>query len=111
MFNPLTKEIQLTRGDDWEHALSFSDDSGPLPFIAGDLVKFTVRRNFDSTEKLIQKTFSTFTDGYAVIHLSPADTSALPFGDYVYDIETTTSYFGVFTAVKGRLYLDYEATY
>ena len=58
-----------------------------------DKLYFTVKKNYNSSEALIQKTLSdgtiTYNEEDNTFHfvIKPEDTESLSYGDYVYDIE------------------------
>lgn len=110
-FDPITKDIYIVRGNDWEHVVTMEDESGVIPFVDGDYVKLTVRKSYGSSTKEIEKIITSFVDGMAVIHINPEDTAGKPFRDYVYDIETKTSVFGIFTPITGRFTIGFEGSY
>lgn len=54
----------------------------------GDEVRFAFSDHYDDAAPIILREIPIDT---MVLHLDPEDTKDLPFGDYVYDIELTTS--------------------
>lgn len=60
-----------------------------VPFIDGiDTVKFTVSKDPNKSDFLLQKIITEFTeDGKAHIIIDPADTAKLDYGVYGYDIQ------------------------
>lgn len=57
--------------------------------VAGDKVTFTVAKEKESQNPLIQKVLTEFEDGMARIQLSAEETN-LPKGSYYYDIQVET---------------------
>ena len=78
-------EITLTRGDTARIELAVTKDGRAYDF-SDDTVLFTVKRNTETAEILIQK---ESVDG--VIAILPADTDGLAYGPYVYDVQLTTA--------------------
>lgn len=56
----------------------------------GDIVYFTVNTALEKENPVLQKKITDFTDGKAIIRLSPKETN-LKVGDYYYDIEVDTA--------------------
>ena len=56
----------------------------------GDTVYFTVNKELEKPEPLIQKEITVFTDHTALVHLTTQDTD-LPAGTYYYDVEINTA--------------------
>ncbi len=86
-------DILLTRGDTARITLKVSRDGKPYDFSA-DTVRFSVKKDTASPDFIIRK---TAVDG--IIHIAPADTAALEYGNYVYDVELTTAGGDVCTVV------------
>jgi hypothetical protein len=83
--------ITLTRGDTFKAQISITDpDGNPYEIHEGDSVRFAAKKHYTDpdTEVLIVKNIPTDS---LVLQLDPADTKDLPFGEYVYDIQLTTS--------------------
>jgi len=87
-------DIFLTRGDTARITITVSKDGQPYDCSA-DTVRFSVKRDPQSADYLIRKTASV--DG--IIYIAPADTDGLAYGNYVYDVELTTSGGDVCTVV------------
>jgi hypothetical protein len=110
----LGKTLAMIRGDSETINVSRADASGtPVPFVAGDIVYFTIKTDVNTTAKVLQKKIETFSDGVAVISLLPADTKNLRYGDYVYDVQLTRSDESVSTiippntfTIKGEVTFD-----
>lgn len=80
--------ISLTRGDTLMITLSLEDASGSAYSPQeGDAIRFKMANGYEA-EALIEKQVDLSTMAFQV---DPADTQALPFGDYVYDIQLTTA--------------------
>lgn len=86
--------IELTRGDTARISLTITTASGTAYDYSADTAVFTVKASTFTSESLIQKTVS---DG--VIYIAPADTSALKYGDYVYDVQLTSQSGDVCTVI------------
>lgn len=75
--------IQITRGDTGEFDILLANaDGSEYEVQPDDVVTFTVKRDTNTDEVLIQKTGTH-------IEIEPADTSGLSYGTYKYDIQVT----------------------
>ena len=81
MFSIDNKTIKITRGDSGVFTLSVKQGDGDYDY-TNDTVKFTVKKNTNTDEILIQKTVQYNSD----VTILPEDTKNLPYGDYVYDV-------------------------
>ena len=79
--------MSMTRGDTEAFYVSCKRDGVAYNFVPGDKVYFTVKKSINSTEKSLQKVVSIFTDGKALIEISPADTKQLIACQYVFDVQ------------------------
>lgn len=85
--------IKLTRGDSFYTQIGMTTDDGQ-PYVPeeGDSLRFVMKNakivggEYVDEEPVLEKNIPTDT---LVLTLAPADTSDLPFGRYVYDIELT----------------------
>ena len=68
---------------------SFDIAFGNYYLVTGDKVTFTVAKEKESQDPLIQKVLTEFSGGIARIQLSAEDTD-LPKGSYYYDIQVDT---------------------
>lgn len=76
--------LYMTRGDSESISVTISGyDIQP-----GDILEMTVRRSLSSRVS-IHKKITEFFENKAVISILPNDTSGLPVGEYVYDIQLT----------------------
>jgi len=89
------KSIELTRGDSAKIILSVTKDDGSDYNINGDTVRFSVKRSVDSSDMVFQKSMTTG----CIINILPEDTASLAYGEYVYDVELTTTSGDVCTVV------------
>ena len=81
-------KIILTRGDSAALTVILKDEAGTqIDLVTGDTVYFTVKTSPGVEAKVFQKTITVFTSGQANIPIVPADTAALSFGNYKYDIQ------------------------
>ena len=96
-----TKQITLTRGDSFYTTVGMRYKISKEPYtpVATDEIRFAVKKNYDDAEPLITKEIPYDT---LILHLAPADTKDLPFGDYVYDIQLTDENGEVDTFIAGR---------
>lgn len=82
MYRVVNNNISIIRGDSATITLSVTDAQGePYTILPTDSVTMMVRQT-PTSEAVISK---TFTD--ATLTIAPADTSALPCGTYVYDVQ------------------------
>lgn len=99
--------IMLTKGDSFYLAVSLNNDDGtPYEPAAGDVIKFTAKRCINDSTAVIEKTIPHDT---MVLRLLPEDTSGLPIGAYVYDMQITTEAGDVYTFItESKLILTAE---
>lgn len=81
--------MTMIRGDTEAFYVSCKENGATRSFIAGDKVYFTVKKYASSSEIILQKIIDSFTDGKALIEISPENTSELEIAEYVYDIQIT----------------------
>ena len=82
MYRVVNNNISIIRGDSATITLSITDSNGdPYTILPTDVVTMMVRQTPNS-EVVMSK---TFTD--ATLNIAPADTSSLPCGNYVYDVQ------------------------
>ena len=85
MFKIINNKIQLTRGDTFRATLDITDSEGnTFNPSSGDVIRFAMKKQYSDDDPLIKKIIQN-----GLLQLDPQDTSGLPFGDYVYDIEIT----------------------
>ena len=84
MYKVTDNNIFITRGDSAEFTLSIT---GYTP-ASGDVLTFTVKKNCNDAQALIQKTIDTSDMKIAITH---DDTAGLEFGDYWYDVQLKTA--------------------
>ncbi len=105
-------KMTMPRGDSESFTVSYSDDLGAVPFVTGDKVYFSVKRDKNDTTYQFQKLVTTFTaEGLALVNILPADTKTMDFGRYVYDIQITFADGTVKTPKRGLFILDDEVTH
>ena len=82
-------KISITRGDTLETTVAIKTGTGEdyVP-LDGDQVRFALKRHYSDKTPLIIKTIPCDT---FVLRLEAEETKRLKVGDYVYDIELTTS--------------------
>lgn len=82
MYRVVNNNISIIRGDSATITLSVTDAQGePYTILPTDTVTMMVRQT-PTSEVVMSK---TFTDG--TLNIAPADTSNLPCGNYVYDVQ------------------------
>lgn len=77
--------MSMFSGDSEAFFVSCMENKIARPFVTGDVVYFTVKKNISNEEKVLQKVITSFVDGKALIELSPADTKELTPMRYIYD--------------------------
>lgn len=87
MFRVSGSTIAITRGDTGIFTLALNDSKGAPYDFSNDEVLFTVKKTVQDTEALIQKRI-IYGENVTIL---PVDTSQLPYGSYVYDIQVTTA--------------------
>lgn len=82
--------VTLTRGDSFYAVVGAKNKSTGQAYTPqeGDVIKFGMKKNAKDAECVVEKTLDNST---LLLHLEPNDTKELPLGNYVYDIELTTS--------------------
>lgn len=91
--------IALTRGDSASIAVSLKNPDGTEYVLqSGDVLLFTVKHNCITEDIIIQKDISTD----AIININPADTAALLYGEYFYDVQLTKANGDVNTVIPPR---------
>ena len=91
MYTVKKTSITLTRGDTFKAQISITDkDGNPYEPKEGDSVRFAMKKTYTDPDSkvLIVKDIPTDT---LILTLDSEDTKELPFGQYVYDIQLTTS--------------------
>ena len=100
-------DLAMTRGDSETITVGISGGT----FSTGDVVTFSVRKNFNS-ELALQKVVTEFNeDGKAIIEIASSDTRDMSFGKHVYDIQLTRADGTVTTIVKPAVFeIEKEVT-
>lgn len=115
-----SKDYEFKRGDTkvLDKFRLLNADGEVLKLGTNDTLYFTVKKDANSKNVLIQKTtkdsgISLEDDGYYHIILDPEDTNDLDYGDYQYDIELKSigSRTFVRTLVEGVITLTEEITW
>ena len=106
-------EMTMTRGDSESITISVVNEDGTKNLLeVGDTIYFTVKKNINTDEKIMQKVITHFTNNVAIIEIEPIDTDNLDFGDYVYDVQLTKSDGKVMTIITpNRFTIGGEVTY
>jgi hypothetical protein len=106
-------DITMVRGDSEVISVSLVDSTGSaVPLVEGDTVYFTLKKSPSDTTKLLQKVVTEFTEGKATITILPADTKALEFRAYSYDVQINFSDGSVKTVIgPSQFKVSEEVTY
>lgn len=87
----MATNISMIRGDSYPFAVSYKLNGVATALVAGDTVYFTVKKNVEDTEKVLQKVITDFVDGKAIIEILPSDKAAFWAGNipvnYIYDVQ------------------------
>lgn len=105
--------LSQIRGDTKRYKFQRINSDGSVITTPPDKIYFTVKKNYDSKEVLIQKTLEDITiDEQNVYHftIEPADTDSLRYGNYVFDIEVITDDVKT-TIAKGGFGIEQEVTF
>lgn len=105
--------IKMIRGDTESIRVAVEKDGGvKLDLVKGDVIYFTVKENYYSEDRKIQKVISEFENGEALITIHPEDTRQLKPGNYVYDIQLNRSNGQVKTIVpKSNFRIEADVTH
>lgn len=74
--------MKITQGDTAFFDITISN----YEFVEGDILYFTVKKDLDFGQNIIQKKITEFDKNVAKIVLSTSDTN-IELGDYIYDIQ------------------------
>lgn len=107
------KNMSMTRGDSETITVSCLDINGlPLSLVDGDIIFFTVKDNANTTTKILQKKVTSFTDGKAIVEITPSDTKLLKYKEYLYDVQLTRANGTVSTIITpSKFTITEEVTY
>lgn len=108
-------DIEFARGDTQPLKFQIKDNNGNiLKMDSSDELIFTIKKNYSTKQKLMQKKLSNgsiyYDSGYYFIILSHEDTANLKYGTYVYDIQLMSGEI-VATLVLGTITLTEEVTH
>ena len=106
-------KITMTRGDSETISIFCKDILGTaVPFVTGDTVYFTIKRDIHEANIILQKIITTFIDGKAIVTILPIDTKALEFISYIYDVQLTKADGTVTTIIPpSKFTIGGEVTY
>lgn len=87
-------EIVMTRGDTFQSLINIYVNSKPYTPVNGDTVRFAMKhkamtagnKQYVDQEPILTKTIPIST---MILTIDPADTKALDFDEYVYDLQIT----------------------
>lgn len=97
---------EVVRGDSDVTEVRISVNGSPYTFVQGDKLAVTVKTTVDAAETALCKEYTSCS-----VTLSPSDTSAMPVGEYVYDLELQLSDGTRKTLIsQGRFVLRREVT-
>jgi len=90
--------IKLIKGTTCSFEINVTDANGDhYELQEGEIIRFGVKRNFNSTECLILKEITNAVEGKYIVNFVPADTANLEAGKYFYDVglQSGTDYYNV----------------
>lgn len=88
----------LTRGDSCEFSIQlYKEDGTPFEPEVDDIVLFSIKKNINTVEPLIEKKG-------LIIHIESEDTRNLPIGIYYYDVKVLFGDGSVQTAIPSNLF-------
>jgi len=105
--------ITMTRGDSETILIFCKDILGTIvPFVIGDKVYLTIKRDIHEEAIILQKIITIFTDGKAIAVIAPLDTKDLEFISYIYDVQITKADGTVSTIISpSKFIIGGEVTY
>lgn len=107
-------DLSFTRGDTQFIRFQLkSIDGNPIDLADMAVLYFTVKQNSNSKKRLFQKKYPNeiqYSGGYYYFVIESEDTSSMPYGTYVYDIEMKSGKY-VKTLGSGTLTLMDETTF
>jgi len=113
---PKEFDIEFTRGDTCPVKFTLKDKNGNILTLgSSDELFFTVKNNFDTTTKKLQKTFgqgdiTREEDGSYKLIIEPEETENWKYGSYVFDICLVSGDYTRTVAI-GNLTLTNEVTF
>lgn len=113
---PKEFDIKFTRGDTCPVKFTLKDKEGNILTLgSSDELFFTVKNNFDTTTKKLQKTFgqgdiTREEDGSYKLIIEPEETENWKYGSYVFDICLVSGDYTRTVAI-GNLTLTNEVTF
>lgn len=108
-------DIELIRGDTFMFKFRRKDFNNNVITDKAEKMWFTIKKNYKTTEKLVQKTLEDKSiefgeDNYYHIRLEHEDTKDLKYKTYVYDIQVENNGF-VQTIGMGTITITNEVTF
>ena len=109
MLNITNSEIKLTRGDSATILVQIKDLNGDIYNLEpGDKLLFTMKRNCNTTEIVIQKDITSDS----IINITHDDTKNLDYGSYIFDVQCTLANGKVYTVIEPHLFIiENEVTF
>ena len=91
--------IRLTRGDTAYLEVNITNadsETGEYEISSDDSLALSIKKKVKDSEYLLNKVIT----GSSVFHIKPEDTSDIPFGKYLYDVQLTTGSGDVYTIIE-----------
>lgn len=92
--------IRMTRGDTVYLTVPLTTTTEAYEMGSGDTLTLSVKKSERDTEYVFQKVLT----GSNAFHIEPADTAALAFGKYKYDVQLNTSDGDVYTVIPPSVF-------
>lgn len=108
-------DVELIRGDTQPLKFNITDAEGnPIELASGDELIFTMKKNYNTGNVILQKRLSTgdiqYEDESYKLVLTHTDTAELKYGTYVYDMQLMSGDL-VATIAMGTITLNQEVTF
>jgi len=113
--------VYLFRGDTYDAEITVYDEDDVVESIVGASIIWTLRKSITDGVTLQKKNTAAgggadeiedydLGNGKFRLHILPADTVGIDPGEYVYDIQLTTSGGKVYTIITDRLFIKPDVT-
>lgn len=104
------QNIVMQRGDSKSFTVILKDSNGTqIDIESGDSIFFTAKLDRSQETPDIEKEVNAFTDGTAIVYLTPSDTNDLDPLTYYYDIQWNTGT-DKYTVIRGKLKIEEDVT-
>ena len=101
--------IEIFKGDTKSITIILKSNGVAVPFVTGDTITLTAKKNTSQITKDIEKIVTTFTNGQAIINLTTTDTD-INTGTYLYDIQYDKENGERHTIIKDKIIIKAQIT-